>query len=442
MPLETQDSPPSTLAAQSAPRSLWRQGDFMKLWIGETVSLAGSAVTELALPLTAILLLRASPLQLGLLLAFNSGAAALFGLFAGAWSDRVRRRPLMILADISRALLMGAVPLAALLGALRIEELYIVTACAGALDSLFSAAYQGFLPALVRREQLVAANSRFEGSRVLAQVLGPGLSGALVQLLTAPFALLADAFSFLFSGVCIWRIRDPQVAASEPPSRVSLWREIAEGLRFLQKEPLVRALLLTSLIFNLFAPVLNAQSLLFATRELRLSPLLIGLGIVGAGACGVLASTMTGAISSRLGIGRAMTLATGMICGGWLLVPFVHGAVLVALALFTLGASIGTMGDVIYNINAVSVRQALVPDRLRGRVSASIRVLILGVQPLGALVGGVLGEQLGLRPTLLVAALGFGVGFLSMFVLPLRHVRRLDALSPDQPPPDPAPADE
>ncbi|HEY7348700.1 MAG TPA: MFS transporter [Ktedonobacterales bacterium] len=427
MSLDTQDSLSPALAAPSAPRSLWREGGFMKLWIGQTISMAGSAVTDLALPLTAILLLHASPLQLGLLLAVNSAAAAVFGLFAGAWSDRVRRRPLMVLADVGRALLMGAVPVAAVLGALRIEELYVVAAGVGALDSLFAAAYQGFLPSLVRRDQLVSANSRFEGSRVLAQVLGPGLSGALVQLLTAPFALLVDALSFLFSGGCIWFIRDPQSAPAKVSERVGLWRQIGEGLRFMLAHPLVRSLLLTVVIFNLFNPLLNAQSVLFATRELGLSPLLLGLGIVAAGACGVLASMATSAITSRLGMGWTMTVATGMICGGWLLVPFVHGVVPVAFALFALGASVGTMGDVLFNINAATLRQIVVPDRLRGRVSASMMVVRLGVQPLGALAGGVLGEQIGLRPTLLIAALGFGLGFLSMFFLPLRRVRQPDA---------------
>jgi len=431
MPLDTENSPPPAITAQPPPHSLWRQGGFMKLWIGETVSLAGSAVTELALPLTAILLLHASPLQLGLLLAVNSGAAAVFGLFAGAWSDRVRRRPLMMLADGGRALFMGTIPIAAAFHILRIEELYLVTAGVGALDSLFSAAYQGFLPSLIHRDQLVSANSRFEGSRVLAQVLGPGFGGALVQLVTAPFALLLDALSFLVSGVCIWRIRDPQPAATTASERASLWREIGAGLRFVLAQPLVRSLLVTMVLFNLAAPILNAQVILFATRELGLSPLLLGLEFVGAGACGVLASIVTSVISARLGMGRAMTVATGMICGGWLLVPFVRGPVPVAFALFLVGASVGTMGDVIFNINSVTLRQGLVPDRLRGRVSASIRVVILGVQPLGALVGGVLGEQIGLRPTLLIAALIFGVGFLSMFFLPLHRVRRLDALETD-----------
>lgn len=433
MSLEQERSPAAGSIAEPPASSLWRQGDFMKLWVGETISLTGSAVTELALPLTAILLLHATSFQLGLLLALNSGAAAAFGLFAGAWSDRVRRRPLMMLADVGRALLMGAVPAAAFLGVLRIEELYLVTACAGALDSLFSSAYQGFLPTLVRREQLVPANSRFEGSRVLAQVLGPGLSGALVQVFTAPFAILVDALSFLASGLCVWLIRDPQPKAPAVSRRASLWREIGEGLRFVWTQPLIRPLLVTSVLFNLAAPILNAQVTLFATRGLGISPLLLGLGIVVAGVSGVLASIVTSTVSAHLGVGRTMTLATGLTFAGWLIVPFVHGAVLVAVTLFALGASVGTVGDVFFNINAASLRQAVVPDRLRGRVSASIRVLILGVQPLGALVGGVLGEQIGLRPTLLIAVLGFGLGFLSMLVSPARHVTRLDALAADQP---------
>jgi predicted MFS family arabinose efflux permease len=431
--LEQERVPAAEMVAQPPPRSLWRQGDFMKLWTGETISLAGSAVTELALPLTAILLLHASPFQLGLLLALNSGAAAAFGLFAGAWSDRVRRRPLMIAADVGRALLMGAIPVSAFLGVLRIEELYLITVCVGALNSLFSAAYQGFLPMLVRREQLVPANSRFEGSRVLAQVLGPGVSGALIQLFTAPFAIVVDALSFLASGLCVWLIRDPQPRARAVSRQANLWREIGEGLRFVWTQPLVRPLLVTAVIFNLAAPILNAQVTLFATRELGISPLLLGLGFVVAGACGVLASIVTGAVSARLGVGRTMTVATGLIFAGWLLVPFVHGATLGVVTLFSLGASVGTMGDVLFNINSASLRQAVVPDRLQGRVSASMRVLILGVQPLGALVGGALGEQIGLRPTLVIAALGFGLGFLSMLISPARHIKRLDALSASQP---------
>lgn len=430
MPPESQieDQAASVVAdsarSQSVPRSLWRQADFMKLWLGQTVSLAGSAVTELALPLTAILLLHATPFQLGLLLACESGASAVFGLFAGAWSDRVRRRPLMILADVGRGLLMGAIPLAAFLGVLRMEELYLLIAGTGALNSLFSAAYQGYLPTLVRSDQLVSANSRFEGSRVLAQVIGPGVGGALVQALTAPVAIVVDALSFLASGLSIMLIHDPQQAQIPATAQRNLWREIGQGLRFTLAHPLVRSLLLTAVLFNVAAPILNAQVVLFATRELGLNPFLIGLGFVAAGACGVVASIVTSAITSRLGMGRTMSVAAGLICGGWLLVPFIPGVGQVAAVLFALGASVGTMGDVLFNINAASLRQVVVPDKLQGRVSASIRVLILGVQPLGALIGGVLGQQIGLRPTLLVAALGFGVAFLSMVLSPMRRVQR------------------
>jgi predicted MFS family arabinose efflux permease len=431
---ETDHQPSPPPLAPPASGSLWRQGNIMKLWIGQTISMAGSAVTELALPLTAIILFHASPFQLGLLLAVNAAASALFGLFAGAWSDRVRRRPLMILADLGRALLIGVIPAAAFLGVLRIEMLYLVATCVGALDSLFGAAYQGFLPALVRPDQLVAANSRFEGSRVLAQILGPGLGGALVQLVTAPFALVVDALSFLASALSIVLIPDPAPAPRPASEQRSLWREIGQGLRFLLTHRLVRPLLITVVIFNFAAPILNAQVILFATRDLGISPLLLGTGFVVAGVAGVLASIVTGPISTRLGVGRTMIGATGLTFFGWLLVPFIHGALLLAFLLFAFGASVGTMGDVLFNINSASLRQACVPEQLRGRVSAGMRSLILGVQPLGALLGGVLGEQIGLRPTLLLAALGFGLGFLSMLVSPVRRVHRLDALSAEQAP--------
>jgi MFS family permease len=403
-----------------------RNSAFLSLWTGETISQIGSAVTMLALPLTAIILLHAAPWQLGLLIALQSASVAGVILFAGVWSDRVRRRPLMIGADIGRAALMASIPLAFALGILRIEWLYAVIVLDGALDSIFGTAYQAFLPTVVPERDLAAANGRLEGSRVFAQVIGPGLAGALIQIFQAPFALLADAASFLVSALGIGAIRRKEARPAAVEGNRSMWREIGQGLQFTFTNPLLRAALFTTIIFNFFAPMLNAQAVLFAVRDLGLSPLTIGLWMVIASVGGVLAAFFVGGISRRLGSGVTMVLATFLISSGWLIVPFVQRswAVLV-LPLLVIGTAIGTIGDVLYNVNSATLRQTLTPDRLRGRVTASIRVFIFGAQPLGAIAGGVIGSVLSVRLALLCAGGGFFLGFLCAFFSPLRGMRQV-----------------
>lgn len=406
-------------------QGLRRNSAFMTLWTGESISLIGSSVTTLALPLTAIMLLHASPWQLGALIAVKSAASALASLFVGVLSDRVRRRPLLIIADIGQAVLLVAIPLALVLGQLRIEVLYVVAALVGAFAALFSTAYQAYLPSIVPADDLVAANGRLEGSRVFAQVIGPGLAGALIQVLRAPFALLVDAASFLVSALSIGLIRTVEVRQVRLAARSNLWCDIGQGLRHIFGQPLLRAELIVVVIFNFFAPMLNAQLALFAIRDLGLTPLLLGLGIIVASVCGVLASLVTGAISKRLGVGPTIVLATLLISLGWLIVPTLQRSWEFALPSLALGAAIGTTGDVLFNINSATLVQVLTPDHLRGRVGASMRVFILGGQPIGALVGGAIGVAFGVRVALLCAGCGFLLGCAAAFFSPIRALRQL-----------------
>jgi Major Facilitator Superfamily len=408
------------------PGSLWRHGDFLKLWTGQTISLVGSQITLLALPLTAVLTLRASALQMGLLRAVQYAPAVLLGLFAGVWVDRVRRRPILMAADLGRTALLGSVPLAALLGMLSMGYLYGVAFAVGALTVVFEVAYFAYLPALVGREQLVAANGRLQASESVASIAGPGLGGLLVQVLTAPLAIAGDACSFLVSVLSLGLIRAREPAPAPARDR-NVRREIAEGLGTVLQHPLLRATLLSSGITNFFAAIFNSLTVLYATRQLGISPAGIG-GIWVVGSVGGLAgAVVVGWVTARVGLGPTILLAELLIGAGSLAWPLVAGPVSLAIPVLTLGMLVISAGDSFYNINVVSLRQAVVPHGLMGRVNASLRFVIWGAQPLGALLGGVLGETIGLRGALGVAAGGFLFAFACLLFTPIRRLREAPA---------------
>lgn len=406
--------------------SLWRHPAFVTLLTGQTISLVGSEVSELAIPLTAVLLLNANAAQMGVLRAIEYAPAALFGLFAGVWIDRIRRRPVLILADLGRGLLLGSVPLALFLGVRQLGYLYVVAFLVGVLSIFFAVAYQAYLPSLVQRESLVEANGRLEASRSVAGIVGPGLSGTLVQVLTAPVAILVDAVSFFISALFMLFIRVPEPIITRRQS--SVWRDIGEGLRLTLGHPLLRVTLLTSVIFNLFAGILNSQYVLYATRDLHISPLQLGAIGVASSVCGLLMAVLAGRLGARFSIGRMIVVATFLIGVGWLVLPLVQGTPQLATLLIAGGASCGAMGDSLYNVNAVSLRQILTPTALQGRISASSRAITWGVQPLGAIAGGILGITIGLRYTLFLTAGGFLSGFLFALFSPLRGLLSVSPL--------------
>ncbi|MBF6591020.1 MAG: MFS transporter [Ktedonobacterales bacterium] len=407
---------------RSRDAGLWRHPDFLKLWVGQTISLLGSQVTMLALPFTAILVLKASAFQMGVLRAFQYVPALLIGLFAGAFVDRMRRRPILMAADLGRAAVLGSLPLAALLGALSMGYLYGVALLAGALTVLFEVAYLAYLPTLTSREHLVDANARLEASQSVASIAGPGLAGFLVQALSAPLAIAADAFSFLVSVGFLGLLRTPE-SLPVPPERRHLWREIGEGMRMALGHPLLRATLLSSGITNFFSAILNSLFVLYATRQLGINPAGIGSIFLLASVAGLAGALAAGRVARRLGVGPTIVLAELLIGVGAAIIVLAGGSLVLTIGIITGGLAVIAIGDSLYNINVVSLRQALIPDALLGRVSASLRFVIWGAQPFGALLGGVLGERFGLRATLGVVAAGYLCAFASLLVSPLRAVR-------------------
>lgn len=406
---------------------LWRHPDFRKLWAGQTVSLLGSEVSALAIPLVAALTLDASATQMGLLVAAGSTPALLVGLFAGVWVDRARRRPILVGADIGRAAILGTVPVGALTTGLSVGYLCVVAFLVGLLTTFFDVAHASLLPSLVRRERLVEGNSKLEVSRSGALIVGPGLAGLLVQVASAPVAILADAVSFLVSALFIGRIQTPERAPTRDEQRRGLWAEAREGLGVVLGDPILSAMATSLSLFNLFAGLFGAVYVLFVTRELGVSP--AGLGVVFALGSASFPVGAAGAnwAARRFGVGPSIVWGAGISDAAFLLAPLAAGPLAVAVPLLVASRLVATLAGPVTAINQLSLRQAVTDDRLQGRVNGTMRVVALGTAPLGALLGGVLGDAIGLRPALLVGALGIQLGFVRLYLSPVRSLRQAPA---------------
>ncbi|MFJ8780867.1 MULTISPECIES: MFS transporter [unclassified Streptomyces] len=401
---------------------LWRHADFRRLWLGETVSQFGTTVSQLALPLVAILALHASTWQVGVLAACETAAFVAVGLPTGAWVERMRFRRVLIINDLVRAALLAWVPVAQLLGVLTIEQLYVIALATGVSTVFFDVAYQSYLPQLIDRELLVEGNAKLQASESLSQIAGPGLGGVLIQALTAPYAVLVDAVSFLWSAACVTRIevRPPRPERSPDPN---LLREIRDGLRFVLGNRILRAIAMCTSTTNLFGSVISAVFYVLLARELRLSPGIIGLLTSTAAVGGLIGALVAGRFAAKVGQGPAIWIAIAIAGPCALVTPFVQRDW--TLGLLAVAQIAMWMGIVIYNINQVSFRQALCPPGLLGRMNATMRFLVWGTMPFGALTGGLLGSTIGVRATLLAGAVGQSLTFLSVFLSPLRRMREL-----------------
>ncbi len=408
------------LAARLRLGGLWRHPDFMRLWAGQTVSQLGSTITREALPYTAILTLQASPIQMGLLGAAHTAPLLLLGLFAGVWVDRLRRRPLMLAADIGRALLLLSIPLAYALGWLRIEQLYFVAILAGILTVFFDVAYQAILPAVVERGQLVEGNSKLGISDSLAEISGPPMGGALVQLISGPLTILLDALSFLFSAAMLLRLRTVEPPPARSAERPHVWHELAAGLRAIWGQPLLRAVAGTMAIRSFFGWFFGAIYGLYAIRELGLSTTTLGL-VVACGGLGSLAGALLARpLSRRLGLGPAIVAAQVVSALGSALIWFAGAAPALAVPLLVASQLVGDAAMTAAVIGQNSLRQSVTPDHLLGRVGSGMSVLGEGIGTLGMLAGGVLAELIGLRATAGVAVLGIAASSLYALASPLR----------------------
>jgi MFS family permease len=405
---------------------LWRHADFLKLWSAETVSQFGSQVSNLAIPLVAILVLDASAFEVGALFTVLFLPFILFTLPAGVWVDRWPRRPVLIAGDFGRAALLATIPLAYIADALTLGQLFVVGFLYGVCTVFFDVAYQSYLPSLVEREQIIEGNSKLEISRSAAQIGGPGFGGLLVEIFTAPYAVLVDAVSFLGSGLFILGIRkhEESVHASTPAGEKPSFRvEVKEGLRFVLRNPNLRAQAGCTATSNFFFMLSGAIMVLYFVRVLDLSPGVIGL-VFSIGSIGALVAAFTSTrISGRLGIGPT-TIAVTLLQG--------PAALLVALApvgsplpFVVAGGLLAGFCMVVYNITQVSYRQAICPPRLQGRMNSVMRFIVWGTIPLGSLSGGALASVIGLRETLVVAAVGGGLSFLWILLSPQRHLREM-----------------
>ncbi|HLM02186.1 MAG TPA: MFS transporter [Pyrinomonadaceae bacterium] len=410
----------------SAPnKNLWRHRDFLKLWSAQTASVFGSQIASLAYPLTAIIVLEASAFQVGMLHATGTAAAAMVGLFAGVLADRVRRKPLLIAADCGRAMLALTIPVAAFCGVLRIEQLYIVAFFTGALNILADVAGMSFLPSLLEKQQLVEGNSKLGTTESVALIAGPGLSGLLVQIFTAPFAILIDAASFLLSAVFVRQIRAPEIAPAGR-EKLKLRAEIAEGLRFVYGNAILRPLAESIALYFLFRQIVLTLFTLYAVRELNLEPFLLGVIFSALGFGFLLGALSVKSITARFGVGRAMIGANLINILALALVPLASGSVIFVAALLALSHFLHAFAVQINGINLMSLRQAITPAPLQGRMNASFRFVNMGTMMTGALVAGSLGELIGLRATLVIGAIGMLLPFLRLLFSPVRRLETLD----------------
>jgi MFS family permease len=402
------------------------QPGFRRLWFGQSVSEFGSQVTTLALPLAAVLVLHASTFQVGLLTTTGFAPFLLIGLPAGVWVDRVRRKGVMIAADAARALALATIPVAYGLGTLSLAQLYVVTFVQGVATVFFDVAYMSLVPGLVGRQHVAEANAKLQATVSVAQVSGPSAAGFLIGLLSAPVAFLADAASFVVSVLSLLIIRDRE-PAPERAERHSLRAEMAEGLRFVVTNPILRMIAGCTSTANLFYSAVTAIGVVFLVRQVHLGASGIGVltslgaigGVAGALSCGVLRRWIG---SARL-IWLSLTVAAPLA----LLIPVTFPGP--GLACYAVGLFALSFGGVVYNVHQASFRQLLCPHRLLGRMNATIRFIVWGTIPLGGLLGGALGSWLGNRAALWVCAIGACLAPIWVLASPLRGMRDTESVS-------------
>ena len=412
------------------PRSLVRQPDFAKLWTAQTISQFGTQVSLLAIPLVALVILKISPFEFGLLGAVEFLPFILFALPAGAWVDRLRRRPVLIAGDLGRAASLASIPIAYQLGVLSLSQLYVVGFINGTLTVFFDVAYQSYLPSLVDRDQIADGNSKLEVSRSVAQIAGPGFGGFVISAVTAPVAIAADALSFVVSALFVLGIRKHEPAPDRNlrelgRARAGMRREVVEGLRYVTGHPYLRSIAASTGWSNLFGTMVFVALFPYMVRVLHLDAgaigLVFGLGNVGALVGALVCSRLAG----TLGLGRTIIGSMFTFGPGLLLVavapqeapaPFLVASGLVCFA-----------SAMVYNINQVSFRQAITPERMQGRMNATMRFIVWGTIPVGQILGGALGTLVGLHETIWIGAIGATFAFLPLLVGPLRSLQVMPA---------------
>ncbi|HEX6448866.1 MAG TPA: MFS transporter [Trebonia sp.] len=433
---------------ESSSATLWRHRDFMLLWGGQTVSEVGSSVTQLALPLAAVVLLKASTFQVGLLTAASTLAFALIALPAGALVDRRPKRGVMIVCDAARLLIIASVPVAWAAGVLGMAQLYAVAITTGICTVFFDVSYQSYLPSLLKREHLMDGNGKLGATQAFAQLAGPGMGGGLVGAFGAAGAMTADAVSYAVSVASLLGIRhrepretpppdgavradgeaqpDGAAQASEPRKagetpRPSLRAEIAEGLAFVVRHPILRRVVACTGTANLFVSIATAVQIIFLVRVLHVAPAYTGLVFAVAAVGGVVGGVLSGRMAKWIGSARVMWFSILVFTAPGILAPFAWPGWGVALVPVAIGFTF--FGGVVYNVAQLSYRQSVTPPRLMGRMNAAVRWIVWGTLPLGGLIGGALGTAVGVRPTVAIGVIGSWAAGFWIYFSPVRRMR-------------------
>lgn len=402
-------------------QSLWRNRDFTVLWSIETLSQVGAQVSVIALPLTAVVVLGAGPGDVGVLMALQFLPVVLVTLFAGAWLDRHRRRPALVVTNAVRFVLLAGIPVAYLTGGLTLYLLYGITFLAGCMTAVADVAYLVYLPSLVRDDQLLDANAKLEATYSVALIGGPGLGGVLVQLVGPPLAMLADAITYLLACLGLTAIRTPEAVPSSDEDRAGMRAEIAMGLRTILGHPVLRSLISLAAVFNLFEQVVMTLYVLFAVQDLGLSPGVLGLALGIGSVGGLIGSVAAARLSGSLRAGRAALVAAFIGAAGLAIVPLAGGGQWVAALILIAAFLVYGFGLAAFNVISLSLRTTIVSPALLGRVTASFRLLVYGTIPVGALLAGVLGDAIGVRAAVAVGALALLAATVLFWATGLRH---------------------
>jgi MFS family permease len=404
---------------------LWANADFLKLWAGQSVSEVGTQISGLAIPWLAAVGLHATPFEFSLLTVLGFLPFIIFALPAGVWVDRLRRRPLLIVGDAARAVLIGYIPLAWALGILDIWQLLVVQFVIGIFTVLFDVAYQSYLPVVVQRDELVEGNSKLQTTVSASQIGGPGLAGVLIGVLTAPYAIALDAASFVVSTAFMLRIRKEEVLPerAEGAPRPKMWPELKEGVAYVVRHPYLKWIAMCTGTSNFFGQIAFAVVLLYMVRILHVSSFWAGVVFAGFGIGAIVGALTTTRLQRAVGVGPAIVIP--ITVGSLAAFAFPLAPASFPVPVLLLGAVLLGFGSMAYNITQVSLRQAICPPGLQGRMNASMRWIVWGTIPLGTLLGGAIGTAYSLRAALWVSALGGLTGIFPVLLSSVRSIKEM-----------------
>ncbi|GII62156.1 MFS transporter [Sphaerisporangium krabiense] len=422
--MSTESQSDSDAPAAPRDRGLWANHDFTKFWVGETISLMGVQVTALALPLTAVISLHAGAEQTGALRFVQFIPFLFLSLLFGVWADRRRKRPLMITANVIRCVLIALVPVLAWLDALSMFGLYALALGIGVCTVLFDVCWMSYVPTLVQKEHLVEANGKVNSSFSVADLAGPGISGLIVQIFTAPYALLIDAFSYLVSVFTLTSIKRPEPEPT-PGAERHLGREIREGIVLVTKNPFLRVIATIGSAYNFCYMFIDGIFVLYCVRTLGFNAFTIGLVFSLSSVGGLLGSLAASRFIKRFPYGRIYVVAVVVGYSGWLLVPLVTGPTWLAAAVIGGGFVFTRFGLSVANVVALSLRQAVTPQNMMARMTAGMRTLLSGLGTLGALAGGFVGASLGLREAIWIGAIASVVATVPLFLSIIPRLQKL-----------------